>query len=57
MKRTERNEGLAVRRAVACGRREMERTLDPKDGEARTVRKRQVNFNVELLHDTVWEGY
>lgn len=57
MKRMEHNEGLAVRRTVACGRKGAEWTMTPKAGEARTIRKRQATFNVEFLHDTVWEGY
>ena len=58
MKRTEWNEGLLARRETV-GRRNggPEWTTARKAGEKRTIHMRQANFNVELLHDTLWQVY
>jgi len=58
MKRTEWNEELMARReAVGERNGEAKWTTARKTGGGRKVHKRQANFNVELLHDAVWEGY
>jgi len=58
MKRTEWNEEfLAHKEAVGKRNGEAECTTARNTGGGRTVHKRQANFNVELLHDAVWEGY
>jgi len=58
MKRPEWHDGLMVNQEV-IGRRhgKVEWTLALKAGVKRTVHKRQADFNVGFLHDTVWGIY